>query len=251
MSAYRWAWLCLGVLVAGCKTAPPPPPPPEIDFREELRPYGQFLIVAPFGKVWAPNPEIVGKNFVPYVTNGQWKYSKKDGWDFSSGYKFGDIVFHYGRWVHVQSLDWLWVEDKQKGPAWVDWKTSSEYVGWAPMLPSNTQGQQLPQPDFFYVRARHFAQPEIEKFRVTGDDLGHAVDQTQPLKAAPGAPPGPPVDLIVSERGLERDAQGNLRIPELPPATPAVEEAPAPAPEPEPAPPPPPPDKKKKKKKHK
>ncbi len=252
MAANRWVLLCVAFLWVGCKTAPPPPPPPEIDFRQELRPYGQWLVVAPYGKVWAPNPDIVGKNFSPYITNGQWTYTKK-GWQFDSGFKFGDIVFHYGRWVHVQSLDWLWVEDKEWGPAWVDWKVASEFVGWAPTLPVAREGAPAAPPDFIYVRARNFAQPDVEKFRVTGDDQGHAVDQSAPVKPAPGVPPGPPVEVILRERGLEKDAKGNYRVPELPPAAPAVEETPAPAPEPEAAPPPPPPPEKKKKhkKKHK
>ncbi|MFT3838713.1 MAG: hypothetical protein QM723_17165 [Myxococcaceae bacterium] len=240
----RWPLFAVLLLVAGCKTAPPPPPPPQIDFRQELRPYGQWLIEEPYGKVWAPNPEIVGKNFVPYVTNGQWVYDPKKGWVFDSNYKFGDLVFHYGRWVHVQSLDWLWVEDKEWGPAWVQWKTSSEYVGWTTLPPAN---KPAPVPEWFFVKARHFAQPEIEKFRLAGDDVGKATDQTQPVKTAPGAPAGPAIELIVAERGVEKDAHGVYHAAELPPANPPVVET-APAPEPDPDPPPPPPEKKKKKK---
>jgi len=245
----RRSSLVVLLFVAACKTTPPPPPPPEIDFRQELRPYGQWLVVAPYGKVWAPSPDIVGKNFTPYLSEGQWFYDPKKGWSFDANYKFADLVFHHGRWVHVQSLDWLWVEDKEWGPAWVQWKTGSEYVGWAP-LPPKVSGQPDAIPDFVYVKARTFAQPEIEKFRLGGDEVGHATDQTKPLVPAAGAPPGPPIELIVAERGVEKDAKGVYHAAELPPATPpAVEAAPAPEPEPEPA--PPPPTKKKKKKKSK
>ena len=246
MGAYRAVVAFLLVGWIGCKAPPPPLPPPEIDFRQELRPYGQWLVVAPFGRVWAPNPAIVGKDFTPYLTDGHWEYSPK-GWSFASGFRFGDLVFHYGRWVRVQSLDWLWVEDKVWGPSWVDWKVGSEYVGWAPTLPVAAGGPPPAPPEFVFVKARNFARPEIEKFRVAGDDVGRAVDHTSPLGPSPGAPPGPPLSLILTERGLVKDDKGNLRVPDFPSDQPATEVV-APLPEPAPqlvSPPPPPPEKKK------
>jgi hypothetical protein len=247
MAAFaRWLVLCLVATGLGCASAPPPPPPPAaFDFHRALRPYGQWLVVPPYGKVWAPNPELVGKDFVPYLTSGHWQYTPR-GWSFASDFEFGELVFHHGRWVRVQSLGWLWLEDQRWGPAFVDWRAGGEYVGWACTPPPPLPGAAPPPvPEFTYVRARNFARPEVEQFRALGDEVGRAVEKTAPLVPAPGVMPGPPVELLLSERGLVKDDQGALHLPDFSPP-PTVEAAPE-APEPQPA--PPPPEKKKPKKK--
>lgn len=139
MRTFRWLVLGLAVVGSGCKTAPPPPPTPQIDFRQELRPYGQWLVVPPYGKVWAPNPDLVGKAFTPYLTNGQWQCSA-EGWRFVSGFPFGPLVFHYGRWVRVQSLDWLWIEGQEWGPPSLGGRRSVGPVVPNSPAPSQPQG---------------------------------------------------------------------------------------------------------------
>jgi hypothetical protein len=49
--------------------------------------------------------------------------------------EFGGIVYHYGRWLRVDGEGWCWSPDYQWGPAWVSWRTSDDYVGWAPLPP--------------------------------------------------------------------------------------------------------------------
>ncbi|MCJ7581250.1 MAG: hypothetical protein MUP98_12040, partial [Candidatus Aminicenantes bacterium] len=43
--------------------------------------------------------------------------------------------FHYGRWGWDNYLGWYWVPDTVWGPAWVTWRQSSLYIGWAPLPP--------------------------------------------------------------------------------------------------------------------
>ena len=48
---------------------------------------------------------------------------------------FGGIVYHYGRWVKVEDEGWCWKPDYEWAPAWVSWRNSDDYVGWAPLPP--------------------------------------------------------------------------------------------------------------------
>jgi hypothetical protein len=212
--------LMLGLLmVAACKSAPPPAPPPQIDFKAELSPYGEWIVVAPYGRLWHPSPRVVGEKFVPYFTGGQWQLTPK-GWSFESKWDWGKFVFHYGRWVYVADLDWLWSMDPAYGLAWVNWKSGDTYVGWSPIPPAVRSGDP-PEQKWTYVRARYFAQPEINRFPLKNDEAGRAPNETAPAPAT-----GPAVQIVVNEGGLTGDAKTGFHVPELP--VPAAEPVVAP-----------------------
>jgi len=62
----------------------------------------------------------------------------ENNWVWMSDYPFGGIVFHYGRWVWIESVGWAWVPGRRYAPAWVVWRVPSDsydYVGWAPAPP--------------------------------------------------------------------------------------------------------------------
>jgi hypothetical protein len=153
----------------GPQSAPPPmgvpegPPPPlapspllqdgasatgEVDdrnpealtkFRPYLDPYGTWHDDPTYGRVWIPNPSVVGPNFQPYVTNGRWAVDDGGEWIWVSDYSFGWVVFHYGRWVWIQNSGWAWIPGNRYAPAWVTWRVptgSYDYVGWAPAPPT-------------------------------------------------------------------------------------------------------------------
>jgi hypothetical protein len=52
-----------------------------------------------------------------------------------SGYSWGWGPFHYGRWLFDDYYGWIWVPGEEWAPAWVAWRNSSDYYGWAPMGP--------------------------------------------------------------------------------------------------------------------
>src|SRR5262245_54374053 len=66
-------------------------------FYQTLSPYGDWVYVSHFGRVWRPYRAIVGVDFRPYLTDGHWVYTDY-GWSFESDYDWGWAPFHYGRW---------------------------------------------------------------------------------------------------------------------------------------------------------
>lgn len=98
-------------------------------FYDDLSPYGQWVDYANSGYVWIPN---AGPGFSPYATAGHWVYTEY-GWMWVSDYSWGWAPFHYGRWNYEPSFGWMWLPDNVWGPAWVSWRSSPGYYGWAPM----------------------------------------------------------------------------------------------------------------------
>jgi len=103
-------------------------------FYDRLSPYGRWFHHARWGDVWMPTN--VDRDFRPYNRHGHWVYTDR-GWLWVSDYPFGNIVFHYGRWVYDPDYGWLWVPGYVWGPSWVIWRTGGSYVGWFPMPPDD------------------------------------------------------------------------------------------------------------------
>lgn len=134
----------------GSPSAAAPSPEPSADeqdrnpealtkFRPYLDPYGTWVDDPSYGRVWVPNPSVVGPNFQPYVSNGRWAVDGSGQWIWVSDYSFGWVVFHYGRWVWISSGRWAWIPGNRYAPAWVVWRVPTgqyDYVGWAPAPPS-------------------------------------------------------------------------------------------------------------------
>jgi hypothetical protein len=68
------------------------------------------------------------------VDNGHWVYTDS-GWYWHSDYGWGWAPFHYGRWYRHGTQGWVWVPGSAWGPAWVSWRYSEGYCGWAPLPP--------------------------------------------------------------------------------------------------------------------
>jgi hypothetical protein len=101
-------------------------------FYDELAPYGQWVWHPRFGYVWLP--ETVSENWRPY-TVGRWTYTDEYGWYWDSYEPFAWAVYHYGRWGYDPDYGWFWVPGDTWAPAWVQWRYSDDYVGWAPIGP--------------------------------------------------------------------------------------------------------------------
>jgi len=154
----------VAVAVAGCivethprhpvyvyQPAPPPPPPsarqPEVGvpetappedeadvgtFYDTLAPYGDWVIVAPYGRCWVPRVAI---GWRPYDDDGHWDYADA-GMVWVSDYDWGWVCFHYGRWFLAPRFGWCWVPGRIWAPNWCAWRWGDEWCGWAPLPPS-------------------------------------------------------------------------------------------------------------------
>ena len=110
--------------------------PPQVNvFYQQLQPYGTWMQVADFGWCWQPSVAVATPAWRPYADRGRWLHTDS-GWYWQSDYAWGWAPFHYGRWVQHTRSGWLWVPDTHWGPAWVVWRSSDSYCGWAPLPPS-------------------------------------------------------------------------------------------------------------------
>lgn len=94
--------------------------------------FGFWVNYSPFGYVWVPRG--IDARWHPYV-HGRWIWTDY-GWTWVSFYSWGWLPFHYGRWGWDIHLGWFWVPDVEWGPAWVVWRFSDIYIGWAPVSPN-------------------------------------------------------------------------------------------------------------------
>lgn len=150
-------------------------------FYEAMYPYGTWLNVDGTW-CWRPSAADVEPDWTPYCSHGHWVYTDW-GWTWVSDYAWGWAPFHYGRWFRNRERGWLWVPDNEWGPAWVSWRTSPQYFGWAPLPPRarfvRNQGFfygerqvsagfefELSLNDYCFVDNRHFCDAEPQRHAV-------------------------------------------------------------------------------------
>ena len=103
----------------------------EAYFFDKLSPYGSWTWTPEYGWVW--KPQGIWPGWRPY-TYGYWT-NTTEGWTWTSSFVWGWAPFHYGNWVVMDGLGWVWVPGTVWAPAWVMWRYSDDYIGWAPQLP--------------------------------------------------------------------------------------------------------------------
>ncbi len=103
-------------------------------FYESLAPYGSWITIDGYGLCWRPTVVVIDAGWHPYCHRGRWVYSNW-GWYWQSDYTWGSIVFHYGRWFRHPRWGWCWWPDTVWAPAWVVWRHTDYYCGWAPLPP--------------------------------------------------------------------------------------------------------------------
>lgn len=131
-------------------------------FYDGLSPYGSWMESNEYGYVWVPN---VSSGFIPYSTNGYWIYTN-EGWTWVSDYPWGWAPFHYGRWYTDAAYGPTWVPDNQWGPGWVNWRSSNDYYGWAPMRPGIGINLGLENNDWTFVRSRNLGRSNIHNYYI-------------------------------------------------------------------------------------
>jgi hypothetical protein len=103
-------------------------------FYQTLSPYGSWIEVPASGWCWRPTVAVVDTNWRPYCDRGRWLWTDC-GWYWQSDYAWGWAPFHYGRWQRSPAYGWVWSPDTAWAPAWVTWRYSDAYCGWAPLPP--------------------------------------------------------------------------------------------------------------------
>ncbi len=134
-------------------------------FYTELAPYGSWIEIDYGVVVWKPT--IMHVSWLPYRM-GRWVWTY-DGWYWDSYEPFGYITYHYGRWFYDDYYGWLWYPDYEWAPAWVEWRYSNDYIGWAPLHPYATfsitfgirftKSYYTPYHHWHFISFNHFCNP--------------------------------------------------------------------------------------------
>ncbi len=102
-------------------------------FYEELAPYGNWVDYGNYGPVWYPSR--VSENWRPYL-DGRW-VPTEGGWVFETPEPWGWATYHYGNWMPTPEYGWVWCPGRTWYPSTAAWRTSNDYIGWAPIPPPN------------------------------------------------------------------------------------------------------------------
>jgi len=138
-------------------------------FYRPLEPYGNWVWLQ--GQyVWVPGN--VGSSWRPY-TQGRWVFTDRYGWTWVSDEPFGWATYHYGRWGFSNRVGWFWVPGNRWAPAWVSWRSSPNYLAWAPLPPTADEGLSINitvgnVPDYYWavVPNRDFLNPDLPRYIV-------------------------------------------------------------------------------------
>ena len=148
-------------------------------FYQQLSPYGQWLDVPRYGRVWSYNEP----GFRPYATNGQWE-DTQDGWYWNSGYAWGAIPFHYGRWEQDPYYGWIWIPGYDYAPAWVVWSQAGDCYGWAPLgfgLDINVSFGRIPSNRWMYASVGNITRPRIDRYCIPYARNDYYYGRQQPI----------------------------------------------------------------------
>ncbi len=148
-------------------------------FYNQLSPYGQWLDVPRFGRVW----RYTEPGFRPYATNGQWQYTD-EGWYWNSDYAWGSIPFHYGRWELDPYYGWIWIPGYDYAPAWVAWSQADDCYGWAPLgfgADINISFNSIPSNRWMYAAAGNIMRPGIDRYCIPSRRNDYYFRRQQPV----------------------------------------------------------------------
>jgi hypothetical protein len=145
-------------------------------FYDRLSPNGRWFYDDDYGYVWQPNVAASTPDWRPYA-DGHWVWTDR-GWYWDSDEDFGWATYHYGRWVLVEDVGWIWIPGTNWAPAWVSWRHSDndDYVGWAPLPPESRFNPQIGfhgwsdsyydigPATYAFIRIADFARPSYREF---------------------------------------------------------------------------------------
>jgi hypothetical protein len=123
-------------------------------FHDSLAPYGKWIDYGKYGPVWHPNK--VSSSWRPYL-NGRWTPSHA-GWVFETTEPWGWATYHYGNWMPTTDYGWVWSPGSTWYPSTAAWRTSDDYIGWAPIPPPDY----APEPAFYPAGGYNHEAPVLD-----------------------------------------------------------------------------------------
>src|SRR5438477_1087653 len=157
-------------------------------FYTKLEPYGGWIETSDYGYVWQPRETESSRSWRPYTT-GRWVYTDA-GWTWISEEPFGWATYNYGSWTRLRGVGWVWVPGNDWAPAWVSWRKSNDYVGWAPLPPEARFDQRtgihnwsdsyydIGPDQYSFVATREFGAQRVESVLLPPERNVTIVDQT-------------------------------------------------------------------------
>jgi hypothetical protein len=124
-------------------------------FYEALASYGTWIDYGNYGPVWYPNK--VSSTWRPYL-DGRWVPSHS-GWVFETSEPWGWATYHYGNWMPTTEYGWVWSPGSTWYPSTAAWRTSDDYIGWAPTPPPDY----VPEPAFYPTGGYNSEAPALDQ----------------------------------------------------------------------------------------
>lgn len=131
---------------------------------DELRYYGAWHWVDPYGWVWRPT---VVSEWQPFQ-RGHWIWSQY-GWMWVDYDPWGWATSHYGYWTTDFTFGWIWIPDYQWSPCQCDWLMYDDYISWAPVPPPSVKFKEPWEGEkaWISVPVRRFKEPNVGDYRTT------------------------------------------------------------------------------------
>lgn len=152
-------------------------------FYDALEDYGDWTLIEPIGYVF--RPRVDPARWQPY-DDGFWVPTDLYGWVWVSGEPFAWATYHYGRWFRDDFQGWVWVPGVDWAPAWVDWRATDSYVGWAPLAPSGVSEGSVPGGAFRYVPVSQLGSTNIRSYTMSAGLLGNVAAESRPVENPAG-----------------------------------------------------------------
>lgn len=180
------------ILASGCATSGYTPdaapamsaveqalPPQYRFFYDALQGYGDWVLIEPYGYVFRPDV-----NFVAWrpFTEGFWVPTDIYGWVWVSSEPFGWATYHYGEWGYDRYQGWVWLPGLQWAPAWVDWSEGTNFVGWAPHMPSGIDYNAIPGGAYVFVPTNQLPATTVSASVLSADQLGDDAARVRPVR---------------------------------------------------------------------
>lgn len=146
-------------------------------FYDALLDYGDWILVEPYGHLFRPKVDL--NAWRPY-RDGFWVPTDSFGWVWASAEPFGWATYHYGTWINDSYEGWLWRPGSEWAPAWVDWRASDGYVGWAPLQPNGAAPTSASAYNF--VRVSDLGTPDLASRVVSGSQVSAEARAAQPVE---------------------------------------------------------------------
>jgi hypothetical protein len=124
-------------------------------FYDALAPYGAWVNYGHYGPVWYPTNGLAA-NWRPYV-DGRWLPTAQ-GWIFETSEPWGWATYHFGNWMPTTEYGWVWVPGSTWYPSTTAWRTSDDYLGWAPVPPPDF----VPEPAYYPSGGYYFGMPLVD-----------------------------------------------------------------------------------------